>query len=79
MNRIFPVLIVTALGIASAACPGRSRGSSPATATPVAKERPPVILITIDTLRPDHMSVYGYARATTPKLEGWAAKGAGGV
>lgn len=76
MNRIFPVLIVTALGIASAACPGRSRGSSPATATPVAKERPPVILITIDTLRPDHMSVYGYARATTPKLEGWAAKGA---
>jgi hypothetical protein len=76
MNRFVPVLIVTVLGVASAACPGRSPGSSPATATPAVKERPPVILITIDTLRPDHMSVYGYARATTPKLEGWAAKGA---
>jgi arylsulfatase A-like enzyme len=39
-------------------------------------ERPPVILITIDTLRADHLSVYKYARNTTPRLAEWAAKGA---
>src|SRR5947207_13910881 len=56
------------VSLATLGCPGRPADSK-ATATPsVAKERPPVILITIDTLRPDHMSVYGYARDTTPRL-----------
>lgn len=31
--------------------------------------KPNVILITLDTLRADHMSVYGYDRDTTPNLE----------
>jgi arylsulfatase A-like enzyme len=31
--------------------------------------RPDVLLITVDTLRADHMSAYGYARATTPRLD----------
>jgi arylsulfatase A-like enzyme len=36
-------------------------------------ESPPqVVLIFIDTLRPDHMSLYGYPRPTTPKLDQWA-------
>lgn len=35
--------------------------------------RPNVLLISIDTLRPDHMSAYGYGRATTPFLEEFAA------
>ena len=30
---------------------------------------PHVILITIDTLRADHLGVYGYARDTSPTLE----------
>lgn len=77
MKRLTLTLFATALGLASAACPGRSPGSgAPAVTTTPKKERPPVILITIDTLRPDHMSVYGYRRATTPKLEAWSAKGA---
>ena len=42
----------------------------------MAKDQPPVILITIDTLRPDHMSVYGYRRLTTRHLAAWAAEGA---
>ncbi len=64
------------LALGSLACPGRP---SPETATPStlpARERTPVILITIDTLRPDHMSVYGYARPTTPRLAEWAKKAA---
>lgn len=36
--------------------------------------RPNVLLISIDTLRPDHMSAYGYERATTPFLEEFAAE-----
>ncbi len=31
-----------------------------------------VILISIDTLRPDHMGVYGYARNTTPNIDAFA-------
>ncbi|HEX8986033.1 MAG TPA: sulfatase [Bryobacteraceae bacterium] len=32
-------------------------------------DRPNVILITLDTVRADHLSLYGYARPTTPSLE----------
>jgi len=33
---------------------------------------PNVVLVSIDTLRADHMSLYGYARPTTPNLEALA-------
>lgn len=33
---------------------------------------PHLILLTVDTLRADHMSLHGYARATTPRLEQFA-------
>ena len=32
-----------------------------------------VVLITVDTLRATHMSLYGYGRSTTPNLDAWAA------
>ena len=31
-----------------------------------------LLLISIDTLRPDHMGVYGYEKATTPYIDKWA-------
>jgi arylsulfatase A-like enzyme len=34
-----------------------------------------VLLITIDTLRADHMGCYGYARPTSPRLDALAASG----
>jgi hypothetical protein len=37
---------------------------------------PSVLLITIDTLRADHLSAYGYARKTSPNLDTLAAQGA---
>ena len=37
--------------------------------------RPNVILISIDTLREDHCSVYGYHRDTTPNLRTFAGEG----
>jgi arylsulfatase A-like enzyme len=35
--------------------------------------RPNVVLISLDTTRADHLSLYGYSRRTTPKLEAFAA------
>ena len=31
-----------------------------------------VILISVDTLRPDHMGIYGYKNNTTPNIDKWA-------
>lgn len=31
-----------------------------------------MILISVDTLRPDHMGVYGYNKNTTPNIDKWA-------
>jgi arylsulfatase A-like enzyme len=31
-----------------------------------------LLMVFVDTLRPDHMSLYGYERQTTPKLAKWA-------
>ncbi len=36
--------------------------------------RPNVVLISIDTLRADHLSLYGYPRRTSPHLDAWAAR-----
>ena len=36
--------------------------------------RPPIILITIDTLAASHMSLYGYSRETTPALSRMASQ-----
>jgi arylsulfatase len=39
-------------------------------------ERPPdVLLLVVDTLRADHLSCYGYRRATSPALDAWAQGG----
>ena len=35
-----------------------------------------VLLITVDNLRPDHMSLYGYERDTTPYLKKFAKEAA---
>jgi arylsulfatase len=40
-----------------------------------ATERPNIVLITLDTLRADHVSCYGYPRQTTPTLDRLAAEG----
>ncbi|MDP6539791.1 MAG: sulfatase [Planctomycetota bacterium] len=37
--------------------------------------RPNVLLISIDTLRADHLSCYGYARETSPRLDALAREG----
>lgn len=42
--------------------------------SPGPKDKPNVIIITIDTLRADHVGCYGYYRDTTPSLDKFGAK-----
>jgi arylsulfatase len=42
----------------------------------VAAEPPDVLLITIDTLRADHLGTYGFPLATSPEIDALAARGA---
>ncbi|MFT4975592.1 MAG: arylsulfatase A-like enzyme, partial [Myxococcota bacterium] len=42
------------------------------TSTPPAAPPRRLVLIFVDTLRPDHMSLYGYDRQTSPVLDAWA-------
>jgi glucan phosphoethanolaminetransferase (alkaline phosphatase superfamily) len=60
--------------LALAACRGKETGTSSSSST---APHPPrrVFFITVDTLRADHMSLYGYPRATTPDLQKLAAMG----
>lgn len=62
MRKLSPVLLLVSLLTASACAP----------APP---SQPPVILIVLDTVRADHMSLYGYDRPTTPRLEEIASSG----
>lgn len=43
----------------------------PVLATPTKKPRK-LLLVFIDTLRPDHLGTYGYSRPTTPALDSWS-------
>ncbi len=49
--------------------------SAGAKTSAIQETRPDVLLVTIDTFRADHCSLYGYARRTTPNLERIAAEG----
>ncbi len=44
-------------------------------ATPCLAKRPNVLLITVDCLRPDHLSAFGYRRETSPALDRFAQDG----
>ena len=67
------VLVVAAL----AGCPGPKDApkKAPAARPAVAGNRLNVLLITIDTLRADHMGVYGYRRPTSPRMDAFAGRG----
>jgi arylsulfatase A-like enzyme len=62
LRSILPLLLAALL---LGACQGGERAAVPRR----------VFLITVDTLRADHLSAYGYARATSPELDKLGASG----
>jgi arylsulfatase A-like enzyme len=71
---------VVLFGVAAHGRSGTRAGLDDAAATPraVARpdgERPNVVLISIDSLRADHLGCYGYPRATSPHIDALAATG----
>ena len=66
--------------VASAAPPASSRPlkQAPAAASSDRKRepKPDIILVTLDSVRADHVSAYGYKRTTTPVLDKLAAQSA---
>jgi len=66
-------LLLAALGMAGALALWSARLSSNPAAAP--DEKPNVIVVTIDTLRADHLGCYGYAAAQTPTIDALARAG----
>jgi len=63
---------VAALGIAFAVGPAACRDPRPAPAahpSAASGNRHNVLLVTIDTLRADHLGIYGYERPTSPRID----------
>jgi arylsulfatase A-like enzyme len=69
------LLVVGGLGAAVGFWPGGSSAVRPAAEGSQAANRPNVLLVTIDTLRADHVGCYGYDRPTTPVLDALAREG----
>ena len=65
-------------GLAGITAPrGEGKGAGPFPSVPLTFTAPRnVILVVIDTLRADHLSCYGYPRATSPSIDRVAAEGA---
>ena len=59
-------IVLTLLALAAVGCGGPGRAPA---------RRPNVLLLTVDTLRPDHLGCYGYDRRTSPVIDRLAAGG----
>jgi arylsulfatase A-like enzyme len=72
-------LVVATAALLQACVPScrdaKPAGAPPASTRPAAGSGLNVLLITIDTLRADHLSSYGYARATSPRMDALARRG----
>jgi arylsulfatase A-like enzyme len=66
MKRALPLLLLVAVALSLAAC------KAP---TPATRQSLNVILISIDSLRADHVGAYGYGKPTTPAFDAFAASG----
>src|SRR5437868_10560546 len=72
--RLRALLLLSCAGAISAGASTSKKATAPATARPQ-HAKPDVFLITLDTLRADHVGCYGDKQARTPALDGLARDG----
>ena len=85
MKAVVPVLALALATVVGGCSPGGTHdapsapadGGAPAVLAPPAvgtlTTPPSIVLVTLDTLRRDHLGCYGYFRPTTPNLDALAA------
>ncbi|HSE39824.1 MAG TPA: sulfatase-like hydrolase/transferase, partial [Acidobacteriota bacterium] len=74
MRRIVFIIIAVVVLIAALAYLRKKPADLPAVST-VKKTKPNILLLTLDTLRPDHLGAYGYSKIQTPALDRLAQNG----
>jgi len=70
-----PSLCLGSLALVLVSCSSSPKNASPAEAAPVHLKPLNVVVVTIDTLRADHLHCYGYQKIETPVLDGLAQRG----
>jgi arylsulfatase A-like enzyme len=70
-HHVVILALAIALAMATVGC-GRDSKTDPQSAETTKDPRPNIILLTVDTLRADHLRLYGYARDTMPAIEEFA-------
>jgi arylsulfatase A-like enzyme len=77
MRRVLRASVPAGLAVLALCCRSEPRTPPPRASLAPARSGNglSVLLITIDTLRPDHLGVYGYARPTSPHIDALARRG----
>lgn len=75
MRSAVALAALSALASTQATAVSGARTSRPSHATALRNDRPPVVLISIDTLRSDRLPAYGYREIATPAIDSLARDG----
>ena len=68
-------MLTACVVILLAACSSKPRSKEPAVESAVPLRPLNVLVVTVDTLRPDHLHCYGYSDIETPTIDGLAQSG----
>lgn len=69
MRTLLAVLAMTTVVALIPGCSNRDEANNSLSSEAMKKPGTPIILVTVDTLRPDHLPLYGYDEPTAPALD----------
>ncbi len=75
-HRVLMLVLLLALGVVVGIGVRGGSDCAPLPSPDPGRPRPSVILLTVDTLRPDHLGLYGYPKPTSPSLDRFASQAA---